>query len=165
MTDNINQRMLDILRTVFGYDSFRGHQQEIIEHVTNGGDAFVLMPTGGGKSLCFQLPALLRNGVTIVVSPLIALMEDQVSALREAGVNAAFLNSTLAFEQVREIESALLNDSLDLLYIAPERLLTERTLELFDRAKLALFAIDEAHCVSQWGARFPRRISGVEYPS
>ncbi|QUS41906.1 DNA helicase RecQ [Tardiphaga alba] len=160
-TDALGIDALARLNTVFGLPGFRGEQEKIVRHVTDGGNCLVLMPTGGGKSLCYQLPSLLRQGCGIVVSPLIALMRDQVAGLLELGVNAAVLNSTLSWEEANDVERRLLAGDLDLLYVAPERLVNPRCLAMLERAEIALFAIDEAHCVSQWGHDFRPEYIGL----
>src|ERR1700755_2817582 len=159
--DALARDALGLLNSVFGLTAFRGAQEQIIRHVTDGGNCLVLMPTGGGKSLCYQLPSLLREGCGIVVSPLIALMRDQVAGLEEAGVNAAVLNSTLSYQETSDVERRLISGDLDLLYVAPERLLMPRCLSLLAQAHIALFALDEAHWVSQCGHDFRPEYIGL----
>ena len=158
----MSQQAYTVLKEVFGYDDFRHSQKHIIDTVISGDDCLVLMPTGGGKSLCYQIPALVRSGVGIVVSPLIALMEDQVNALKELGVAAGFLNSTQDHEQRWATRNALSENALQLLYLSPERLLMPETLDMLKQMEIGLFAIDEAHCVSQWGHDFRKEYRQLE---
>ncbi len=151
------EKALDVLQNVFGYQQFRADQESVIHHLIEGKDCVVLMPTGAGKSLCYQVPALVRPGSGVVISPLIALMHDQVLALQGLGVRAACLNSSMSWEEIQAVENAWARGYIDLLYVAPERLLTPRTLSLLKRTPFSLFAIDEAHCVSQWGMIFTNK--------
>lgn len=159
--EKMSQQALEVLQNIYGYDAFRGQQHEIVSTVIAGNDALVLMPTGGGKSLCYQVPSLVRSGTGVVVSPLIALMQDQVDALKALNLNAAFINSSMSSAAVAQTEKALLSGELDMLYVAPERLLMPNMLALLDQANVALFAIDEAHCVSQWGHDFRKEYMGL----